>query len=115
MSSNYKPGLGHVGSYQVSGIPFVFNTTNETKTATLNYVTSEIQINTTGADCTVHFGDVDSTVYKLPTGLSTFRVKCKKVVVVAPAGVTASTCISLTTIESHFLAQHDQDNWGTVA
>tara|TARA_Y100000114_G_C11497204_1_gene202603 strand:- start:123 stop:470 length:348 start_codon:yes stop_codon:yes gene_type:complete len=115
MSSNFKPGLGHVGSYQVSGIPFVFDTTNATKTATLNYVTSEIQINTTGAGCTVHFGDADSKTYKLPTGLSTFRVKCKKVVVSAPSAVTASACISLTNIESHFLPQHDQDDWGTVA
>ena len=108
-------GVHNVGSYQVSGIPFVFSANDATKTAILNYVTSEVQINTTGANCTVHFGDADSTAYTLPTGLSTFRVKCKKIVVVAPAATTASTCVSLTNIPARHLEQHDQDNWGTVS
>ena len=42
------PGLGDVGSYQVSGTPFVFNVAGgaggATQTATLKYVTSEVQI-----------------------------------------------------------------------
>tara|TARA_B100001094_G_C18109671_1_gene760417 strand:- start:92 stop:442 length:351 start_codon:yes stop_codon:yes gene_type:complete len=115
--STYSKSVGvhNVGSYQVSGVPFVFSATNATKTATLKYVTSEVQINTTGANCTVHFGDAGSTVYTLPTGLSTFRVKCKKIVVVAPAATTASVCVSLTNIPARHLEQHTQGDWGTVA
>ena len=88
------PGLGDVGSYQVSGTPFVFNVGPDaggaSATATLKYVTSEVQINTTGAGCTVHFGDENDTTYALPSGLSTFRIKCKKIVVSAAANQTAS-------------------------
>ena len=110
------PGIGDVGSYQVSGTPFVFVAGGgETKTATLSYVTSEVQINTSGAGSTVHFGDVDSTTYTLPAGLSTFRVRCKKIVVVSAGAVTTSVCASLTGIEAKHLDQHDQDDYGTVA
>ena len=108
-------GIHNVGSYQVSGIPFVFSASNNTKTATLKFVTSEVQINTTATGCTVHFGDADSTVYSLPAGLSTFRVKCKKIVVVAPVGKTASVCASLTSIPARHLEQHTQGDWGSIA
>ena len=111
-------GIHNVGSYQVSGIPFVFSqTAGQTKTATLKYVTSEIQVNVAGTatGTTIHFGDADSTTYTLPLGLSTFRVKCKKIVVVAGGSATVSTCVSLTNIPARHLEQHDQDNWGTVS
>ena len=114
------PGLGDVGSYQVSGTPFVFNVTGQqaaavSATATLKYVTSDVQINTTGAGCTVHFGDAADTTYALPAGLSTFRVKCKKIVVSAAAQQTVSVCASLTGIEAKHMEQHDQNDYGTVA
>ena len=115
--SFYKQSVGihNVGSYQVSGVPFVFNVgTNTNKTATLNYVTSEIQINTSGTGCKVHFGDTGTTEYDLPAGLSTFRVKCKVVKITTPAGQTASACISLTNIPARHLDQHTQSDWGTV-
>lgn len=113
----YSVGVNHVGSYQVSGVPFVFDASNATKTATLNYVTSEIQVNVSGTpgNSTIHFGDADSTAYKLPAGLSTFRVKCKKVVVFADSSANISVCVSLTNIKSNLLASHDQDDFGSVA
>ena len=116
MSSNYKPGLGNVGSYQVSGIPFVFSVAaSTTKTATLNRVTSEVQITTSGTGCTVSFGDSLNTAYTLPEGLSTFRIKCKSIQIITPAVVTASCCASLTSIESSMMSIHIQSGYGTVA
>lgn len=47
MSSNYKPGLGHVGSYQVSGIPFVsgnLNSAGGIVEINFPYVTQWVQI-----------------------------------------------------------------------
>jgi len=47
MSSNYKPGLSHVGAYQVSGIPFVsgnLDSTSGVVTITFPYVTQWVQI-----------------------------------------------------------------------
>jgi len=47
MSSNYKPGLGHVGAYQVSGIPFVSgNLDSSSGIVEINfpYVTQWVQI-----------------------------------------------------------------------
>lgn len=109
------PGIGDVGSYQVSGTPFVFDCgAGVTTTATLNYVTSEVQINTTGAGCQVHFGDAGATLYTLPTGLSTFRIRCKKIAVTVPAATTASVCASLTAIESKHLEVHDQATLGSL-
>jgi hypothetical protein len=112
------PGIGDVGSYQVSGTPFVFNATqNQTKTATLDYVTSEIQVNVVGTGNTISFGDADTTTYTLPAGLSTFRVRCKsiQVIVANTLNNTVSVCASLTGIEAKHLDQHDQDDYGTVA
>ena len=112
------PGIGDVGSYQVSGTPFVFNATrNQTKTATLKFVTLEVQVNSTGSGNTVSFGDAGPVTYTLPAGLSTFRVKCKsiQVIVADVLNNAVSVCASLTDIEARELAQHDQDNYGTVA
>ncbi len=112
------PGVGDVGSYQVSGTPFVFNAAaGETKTATLNYVTSEIQVNVVGTNNTISFGDAGPTTYSLPAGLSTFRVRCKKiqVVVAGGGGRSVSVCASLTGIEAKHLDQHTQGDYGTVA
>tara|TARA_Y100000114_G_C11553228_1_gene228228 strand:- start:116 stop:472 length:357 start_codon:yes stop_codon:yes gene_type:complete len=112
------PGIGDVGSYQVSGIPFVFEgAQNETKTATLKYVTSEIQVNSTGAGNTISFGDSVPTTYTLPAGLSTFRVKCKsiQVIVADVLNNAVSVCVSLTPIEAKHMSQHTQTDFGTVA
>ena len=112
------PGIGDVGSYQVSGTPFVFNAAaGETKTATLKFVTSEIQVNVVGTGNTISFGDSVPTTYTLPEGLSTFRVRCKEiqVVVAGGAGNLVSVCASLTGIEAKHLDQHTQTDYGTVA
>jgi len=111
-------GIHNVGSYQVSGTPFVFNVaSNETKTATLKYVTLEVQVNVAGTAgaTTISFGDASSTTYTLPLGLSTFKVKCKSVAVIASATAAVSVCISLTNIPSKHLSQHTQSDWGGVA
>ena len=110
------PGLGDVGSYQVSGTPYVVNVAvNKVATGTFKFVTSEIQVTTSGAGVTIHFGDAASTTYALPAGLSTFKVRCKKVVIDTPGGQTASMCASLTGIEVKHLDQHDQDDYGTTS
>ena len=112
------PGIGDVGSYQVSGTPFVFEAArNETKTATLKYVTSEIQVNVVGTGNTISFGDAGTTTYALPAGLSTFRVRCKSIQVIVADVVNnaASVCVSLTGIEAKHLEQHTQTDYGTVA
>jgi len=50
MSSNYKPGLGNVGSYQVSGIPFASGSLTAPSSSsapleiTFPYVTQWVQI-----------------------------------------------------------------------
>ena len=113
------PGIGDVGSYQVSGTPYVSGNIAAGKTATIafKYVTSEIQVTTSGTGVTIHFGDAASTTYNLPAGLSTFRVRCKNVVIVTPGGgssQTANLCASLTGIEAKHLDQHDQDDFGTT-
>ena len=110
------PGIGDVGSYQVSGTPFVFNATaGQTKTATLKYVTSEVQVNSVGTGNTVSFGDSVPTTYTLPAGLSTFRIRCKKIqIVVGGGGNAVSVCASLTNIEAKHLDQHVQTDYGTV-
>ncbi len=118
MGSWVPPGAMDVGSYQVSGVPFVFNVpNNKTATVTFKMVTSEIQVNAIGAGVTIHFGDDASTAYTLPSGLSTFRVRCKQVVVVTPngGGVTASVCASMTHIPVKHLFKHDQGDYGTVS
>jgi len=117
MGNWVAPGIGDVGSYQVSGVPYVSGNIAASKTATITFlfVTSEVQVTTSGAGVTIHFGDVDSKAYTLPTGLSTFRVRCKKVVIVTPGGVTANMCASLTSIEAKHQEQHDQDDYGTTS
>ena len=111
------PGVGDVGSYQISGTPYVSGQIAASKTATITFefVTSEIQVSTSGAGATIHFGDENSTTYDLPSGLSTFRVRCKKVVIVTPGGVTANMCASLTGIDSKHLGVHDQALLGTTS
>ena len=116
MANWSEPGIGDVGSYQVSGVPYVVNVAvNKVATITFKYVTSEIQVTTSGTGVTIHFGDVDSTAYALPTGLSTFKVRCEKVVIDTPGGQTASMCASLTGIPVKYLVQHDQDDYGTTS
>jgi hypothetical protein len=112
-----SPGIGDVGSYQVAGTPYVSGNIAASKTATITFkfVTSEVQVTTSDAGVTIHFGDASSTTYTLPTGLSTFRVRCKKVVIVTPVGVTANMCASLTGIKADELEQHTQSDYGTTS
>ena len=111
------PGAMDVGSYQVSGVPFVHNVpAANVATIDFKFVTSEIQVNTSGAGVTIHFGDAGSTAYTLPTGLSTFRVRCKKIVVDTPGGgVTASICASMTHIPVKHLFEHTQTDYATAS
>ena len=110
------PGIGDAGSYQVSGTPFVFEAGDgETKTATLKFVTMEVHVNSTGTGNTISFGDAGPTTYTLPAGLSTFRVKCKSIQVIAGGGNAVAVCASLTGIEAKHLEQHTQSGYGSVA
>lgn len=113
------PGIGDVGSYQVAGTPFVFEaTTGQTKTATLNYVSSQVIISVgTGGTCTLDFQDSTTggpETMTLTAGVYHFNIKTTKVKVAA-AGSTTGVCVALTNIESKHLSSHDQDDYGTVA
>ena len=113
------PGIGDVGSYQVAGTPFVFEATaGETKTATLNYVSSQVIISVgAGGTCTLDFQDSTDGGPKtmtLATGVYHFNIKTTKVKVVATDSTTG-VCVGLTSIESKHLSSHDQDDYGTVA
>ena len=108
------PGVMDVGSYQVAGAPFVHNVpANNTATIEFKFITSEVQVTTSGTGVTIHFDDVDATAYSLPAGLSTFRIRCKKIVIDTNAS-TASLCASMTHIQVKHLPQHDQADYGTA-
>lgn len=115
MSLNYpKPGLGHVAEFQRACTPYIATASSNTKTLTLDYVTSEVIVVATAA-CTVHFGDVASSTVSIPANTTvSFKVRTKKIVL-ACAGGTASVCALLTGISSNELPQHNQNDWGSTA
>ena len=81
MSSNYKPGLGNVGSYQVSGIPFATGSlvapisSSAPLEVTFPYVTQWVQIiphNDSGAKLDLKVGFSENGVSG--SGTNYFRV-----------------------------------------
>jgi len=118
MPLNYpKPGLGHVAEFQRSCTPYVDSVVDATKTITLTYVTSEVVVAASGGAGTVHFGDIASKAFTIPSGAALiFKVRSKKIVIVSSGvGITVSVCALLTGISSNELPQHNQNDWGSTA
>jgi hypothetical protein len=111
--SHYKAGLGSVGSYQVSGRPFMTGSAVGAATSTVEfpYVASSVTGSCTSANAAhhikVHFAntadwDAGKHFITLKGGeRMTFNVKCKEVFVTGlNAGSTYELSAELTNIES---------------
>jgi len=112
-----NPGAGDVGSYQVSGVPYVADVADgATAIITLAYVSSEIILSVQGT-ATLDFQDSTSggpTTMSLTTGVYHFRVKARKIRVQAAGGSPTGVCVSLTGIPSGNIPLYDQDDYGTT-
>ena len=100
MAITVKPGIGHVGSFQVSGYPYVTGSTNldagvEQKIEFPRVVKSITVINRAGVEIKVHFNSKSSgNVYtgghyiSLPVSgdAVTFNIKCKEIYVSNDSG-----------------------------
>jgi hypothetical protein len=98
MSSNWhKPGINHVGEFQVSGHTFVV--TGSGNVIDLNYVASSITVSADGADKEITFYDTSggSAAFTVPTNTTcTFKGKFLRFAV--PAG--ADALVEVTNIPS---------------
>lgn len=111
---NYRAGLHNVGSYQVSGLPWVTGSTlgaGDEDKISFPAITKSITVFNSGANsCRVHFvpasaGNVISGLHfiTIPSeGFSlekhTFNVKCKEVYISSVAGTDYEVFAELTTI-----------------
>ena len=100
MTITVKPGIGHVGSFQVSGYPYVTGSTNldngvEQKISFPRVVKSITVINRAAPEIRVHFNSKSSgNVYtgghyiSLPVSgdAVTFNIKCKEIYVSNASG-----------------------------
>lgn len=104
-----SPGLGDVGSYQASGIPYVVSVSNATAKKELTHVTSEITVIATAA-ATLKLGDTAGTSISIPAGaVATFRVRTKYLEL--QSGGVASLVASLTVIEGKSCHPHTQTDY----
>ena len=118
MAITVKPGIGHVGSFQVSGYPYVTGSTNlddgvEQKIEFPRVVKSITVINRAAPEIRVHFNSKSSgNVYtgghyiSLPVSgdAVTFNIKCKEIYVSNGSGTGTNASYELfaevTSIES---------------
>ena len=105
MTITVKPGIGHVGSFQVSGYPYVTGSTNlddgvEQKIEFPRVVKSITVINRAAPEIRVHFNSKSSgNVYtgghyiSLPVSgdAVTFNIKCKEIYVSNASGVNSGS------------------------
>jgi len=112
-----KASIANSASFQISGTPFVHETTGATaETINLNYVTKAITVTSNGTGATIHFGDASSTTFSLLDGETyRFEIKTKNIVVTAGASATVSVVAEVTNVEKGQLAQHTQTDWATVS
>lgn len=109
MGNWVSPGLGDVGSFQASGVPYVVTVNNATATKELTHVTSEITVIATAA-ATLKLGDTAGTIVNIPAGaVATFRVRTKNIVL--QSGGIASLVASLTVIEGKNCPPHTQTDY----
>ena len=116
----YRAGLGNVGSYQVSGIPYITGSTDidngQEQSFSFPYVTKSITvINNSAVDLRIHFNSTSSAGgAQVITGLHyitltenrdsiTFNVKCKEIYISNASGASNGSyevIAELTSIET---------------
>ena len=109
-----KPGIGNVGSYQMSGVPFTHSAT-ASFTVDFEFVTKAIVVTCSDDNVsnTIDFGPGTSAVH-VPKGSTRFEVRCNQINVTRAAG-TVSIVAELTSIEAHNITGIDLSNYGTVS
>ena len=116
LATLHYAGADFVPAYQAAGVPFVQTVTNATKTIDLKYVTSEITVSASGGAGTVSFGLTNSANFTIPSGETvTFRIRAKKIVMIAGSGVILSCVAALTPIKAGEIATFDQADYGRVS
>lgn len=107
------PGLFDVGSYQLSGVPYVSNVgAGTTKLIKFNFVTAQIVLSV-GGTATVDFQDEGGpTTMTLTSGVHTFNVRTDRINIAA-ASEAVGVCASLTPIESKHFTLPDLTNYGS--
>ena len=103
MSYHIHQGLSHVGSYQVSGIPFIYKATASATVETIQFptVSKIVCIENVGLtnDLTVTFPSSPSTSISIPAGDKIeMTIKAGAVVISSTAGTDYQVYASLTSI-----------------
>jgi len=105
-SYNYKPGLGNVGSFQVSGAPYVSGGIDTGVTSLISFpsVTSWVVItNNTATPCKVGFsalGLAGNNYLTVPSGSMSPRLELKVTALHLSGPSDVDVCAGLTGIES---------------
>lgn len=105
-SYNYKPGLGNVGSFQVSGAPYVSGGIDTTSPVQISFptVTSWVTVtNNTAVPCKVGFsalGVAGGNYITVPSGTMSPRLEVKITEIHLSGGADVDVCAGLTGIES---------------
>ena len=110
-----SPGIGDVGAYQVSGIPFTHEAAGSF-TIDFKYVTSAVTITCTHNNVgnKVNFGPGTTSVF-VPQGSTRFEVKCKQINVTQAEG-TVGVVAELTGIgDKHMTGSIDYAVHGTIS
>lgn len=108
-------GIGDVGSFQVSGIPFTYREAGNF-TVDFKFVTRAITVTTEGdnAGNLINFG-AGTTDVSIPKGSTRFEVKCKQINVTQAAG-TISVVAEMTEIDAkHMTGSIDLGRYGTIS
>ena len=116
MGNWVAPGLGDVGAFQVSGIPFTHSAVGGF-TVDFKFVTRAVTVlcESNHDSNTINFGPGTSNV-RLIQGVNRFEVKCKQVVIGSGDGGKISIVAEMTGIPAnHFTGSIDLNLYGTVS
>lgn len=109
------PGIGDVGSFQVSGIPFTHSEAGNF-TIDFKFVTRAVTVTTeaNNAGNLINFG-LGTTNVPIAQGSTRFEVKCKQINVTRAAG-TISVVAEMTEIDvKHMTGSIDLSRYGTAS
>lgn len=110
-----SPGLGDVGSYQVSGTPFT-HTQNTSFNVAFKFVASSVTVICTAENAGnfIKFGPGTSNVH-LPKGATRFNVRCREVNITRGDG-NISIVAELTGIQAqNMTGSLDANLYGTIS
>ena len=76
-----KPGVNHVGEYQVAGHTYISDRTSGNNTINLKFLSSKVTIiaEVDALDVTFTDGGGNTRAIRLPAGTHTFNIKCKQI------------------------------------